>query len=63
MHRAEAKAHVKHVLETWGDRDLERQLTPMQFTRYSHPWGYCSLHPEGSETIVKPLIKSKFIQA
>ncbi|OWZ20266.1 hypothetical protein PHMEG_0005330 [Phytophthora megakarya] len=26
----EAKEHVKHVLETCGDRDLERQLTPMQ---------------------------------
>ncbi|OWY93906.1 hypothetical protein PHMEG_00036523, partial [Phytophthora megakarya] len=26
----EAKKHVKHFLETCGDRDLERQLTPMQ---------------------------------
>ncbi|OWY94106.1 hypothetical protein PHMEG_00036260, partial [Phytophthora megakarya] len=26
----EAKEHVKHFLETCGDRDLERQLTPMQ---------------------------------
>ncbi|OWZ14214.1 hypothetical protein PHMEG_00012346 [Phytophthora megakarya] len=26
----EAKEHAKHFLETCGDRDLERQLTPMQ---------------------------------
>ncbi|OWY98007.1 LOW QUALITY PROTEIN: Eukaryotic/viral aspartic protease [Phytophthora megakarya] len=26
----ETKEHVKHFLETCGDRDLERQLTPMQ---------------------------------
>ncbi|OWZ08857.1 hypothetical protein PHMEG_00018535 [Phytophthora megakarya] len=26
----EAKGHVKHFSETCGDRDLERQLTPMQ---------------------------------
>ncbi|OWY91373.1 hypothetical protein PHMEG_00040073 [Phytophthora megakarya] len=26
----EAKEHVKNFLETCGDRDLERQLTPMQ---------------------------------
>ncbi|OWZ07006.1 hypothetical protein PHMEG_00020660 [Phytophthora megakarya] len=26
----EGKEHVKHFLETCGDRDLERQLTPMQ---------------------------------
>ncbi|OWZ09750.1 hypothetical protein PHMEG_00017499 [Phytophthora megakarya] len=26
----EAKEHVKKILETCGDRDLERQLTPMQ---------------------------------
>ncbi|OWZ06881.1 LOW QUALITY PROTEIN: hypothetical protein PHMEG_00020806 [Phytophthora megakarya] len=26
----EANEHVKHFLETCGDRDLERQLTPMQ---------------------------------
>ncbi|OWY95210.1 LOW QUALITY PROTEIN: hypothetical protein PHMEG_00034846, partial [Phytophthora megakarya] len=26
----EAKGHVKHFLETCGDQDLERQLTPMQ---------------------------------
>ncbi|OWY96970.1 hypothetical protein PHMEG_00032619 [Phytophthora megakarya] len=38
----EAKEHVQHFLETCGDRDLERQLTPMQLRDIHTPEGIVS---------------------